>query len=275
MSSEENLPKVAFLGPLGTYSHQCARNYFGENVEYVDYSTITKVFQSVGPEVPYALVPQENTIYGAVIETYDTLRLPEVGVDKFVRGERAISIQHCLVVRQGVQLKDVVKIVSHEQAFGQCTRFLQDNFPNAILEKRPSTAEAAQSLLTPEDDLEGERAAICSSVCTTIFDGLEVARSSIQNESENYTRFYVLSTSLRSTPPKLPSKPQLRRALVRIGLPAISNPSESSSRLTHHRPLHLLCPLKTFTSSNWKSLARRWSIEARMLHQVASPKRLG
>lgn len=61
------------------------------------------------------LVPQENSIHGIVIEVYDILRVPEFGRDAFVRGEVTINIQHCLITRKGVALKDVKRILSHEQ----------------------------------------------------------------------------------------------------------------------------------------------------------------
>ena len=61
------------------------------------------------------LIPQENSIHGIVIEAYDILRGPDVGREAFVRGEVTISIQHCLITRKGVGLKDVKRILSHEQ----------------------------------------------------------------------------------------------------------------------------------------------------------------
>ena len=147
----------------------------------------------------YALIPQENTIFGMVVESYDSFRLPELGQDKFIRGEKSIGIQHSLVIRKGVELANVKKIISHEQvnlcpiisvcdfltasqALGQCSQYLSEHFPDAILEKRPSTADAAMSLLDPDEGFEGDRAAICSSVCATMFENLEVVATGIQNE---------------------------------------------------------------------------------------------
>lgn len=58
------------------------------------------------------IVPQENTVFGTVIETYDKLRQAKCG---FVKGEVAIPIQHCLVVQEGVQLHEIEYVLSHEQ----------------------------------------------------------------------------------------------------------------------------------------------------------------
>lgn len=67
-------------------------------------------------DIPFGLLPQENSIYGTVTETYDLLRSPEVGMNKFVKGEATLPVRHHLLVRRGVKLGDVHKILSHEQA---------------------------------------------------------------------------------------------------------------------------------------------------------------
>lgn len=61
------------------------------------------------------LIPQENSIYGIVVEVYDIIRLPDFGRKAFVRGEVTINIQHCLITRKGVALDDVRRVLSHEQ----------------------------------------------------------------------------------------------------------------------------------------------------------------
>ncbi|KAJ3559768.1 hypothetical protein NM688_g145 [Phlebia brevispora] len=248
--TEQSLPKLAFLGPVGTYSHQVGGAYdrFGGNVDYVEKQKIKDVFDAISAEIPFGLVPQENSIYGSVTETYDALREPEVGETKFVKGEVTLAVQHCLVVRQGVKAEDVTRILSHEQALGQCGKYLQKNFPSAALQKMASTAAAAQALLN-EGPEQLHSAAICSPLCAVVFKGLEILQESIQDKNTNCTRFYVLAQGLETKPPYLPGPPQLQRALVRIGLPAPEEPESaedgSAEALTtsisaHNRPLHMV-----------------------------------
>lgn len=57
-------------------------------------------------------MPQENTIFGNVIETYDVLR---TNVSGYIRGEVTLKVAHCLLVREGVTLSDIEVVMSHEQ----------------------------------------------------------------------------------------------------------------------------------------------------------------
>lgn len=105
---------------------------FDDSVQYIEQSTIEgtlftilpnttfvhmsiDVFRALSPEIPFAVIPQENSVYGTVVDTYDALRSPEAGQSVFIRGEVAISIQHSLIVRRGVKLEDVQRVMSHEQ----------------------------------------------------------------------------------------------------------------------------------------------------------------
>jgi len=99
--------RVAVLGPLGTYTHEAAHKVFGDTVEYEERRTISDTFQAVRDVVSIAVVPQENTIFGNVIETYDALRQNGCG---FVKGEITLQVQHCLLVQKGVQLHEIEKI---------------------------------------------------------------------------------------------------------------------------------------------------------------------
>lgn len=72
-------------------------------------------FNALSPFSPLAVIPQENSIFGTVVETYDLLRSPDMGINKFVRGEIVLEVQHCLIVRRGVELSNITKVLSHEQ----------------------------------------------------------------------------------------------------------------------------------------------------------------
>lgn len=65
--------------------------------------------------MPFGIIPQENSINGSVVESYNVLRIPAVGQETFVRGVTVFAVKHSLVARRGVKLENVGKILSHEQ----------------------------------------------------------------------------------------------------------------------------------------------------------------
>ncbi|KAJ7219068.1 Prephenate dehydratase-domain-containing protein [Mycena pura] len=202
---------VVFLGPLGTYSHQVNLPASNQLLPVAD----ARVSDAVASRAAHAgVIPQENSIFGSVAETYDALRKPNVG---FVQGEVVLKVQHCLLAPRGVKRDDIRCIKSHEQALGQCRGFLAQYFPAASLEKMPSTAAAAKAVLGSCDS-----AAICSSICTTVFDGLEILYEGIQDQDSNYTRFYILSATRNTTlPPPTYPIPGQTRCLIRLS--SVSN----------------------------------------------------
>ena len=62
--------KVAFLGPLGTYTHQLAESRFGAMSEYIALNSIKGVFHEVSVQrAKFGVVPIENSSNGMVNDT--------------------------------------------------------------------------------------------------------------------------------------------------------------------------------------------------------------
>ncbi|KAF9460798.1 Prephenate dehydratase-domain-containing protein [Collybia nuda] len=220
--SDKNLT-VAVLGPLGTYTHEAAYQQFGPSVEYLEKTTIKDVFDALSSNADLSVVPQENSIFGSVIETYDVLRGADPG---FVRGEVMLRIQHCLLTRQGVKLHDIQTVMSHEQALGQCQRFLKSHLPLATLVKTSSTAAAAKTVV----DSPANCAAIASKICVTLFDGLTVQYEGIQNEASNFTRFFIVVKDRKASFPSL-LVTELRHALIQVSTQTLPGTGADISQL--------------------------------------------
>ncbi|KAJ3199634.1 hypothetical protein HK099_003078, partial [Clydaea vesicula] len=185
MSASIKLQKeisISYLGPPGSYSHQASFQKFGDSVCYSSCQTINEVFSSIEKEnTTYGLVPFENSTFGSVQQTLDRF----ITTNLFVRGEIFLEIKHCLLNKSGSK-SDIKKIYSHPEAFGQCTKYLESNFPNVEKINVESTSKAAEM-----SSLDSESASICSIVCQDIYN-LKIIEENIQDLKNNTTRFFIL-----------------------------------------------------------------------------------
>ena len=178
--------KLAYLGPEGTYSEQAAIDY-SEDCERVPYSGIPAVIKAAETgEVEEAIVPIENSLEGIVTYTVDLLIQ---GSPLKIRGEVVVPIHHQLLMPAGARMEDVRIIYSHPQAIAQCRGFLNRNLPDAEHVASLSTASAVE-------DMNSSRypaAAISSRRAAELFDA-RIAKSNVEDVSNNQTRFVVLGT---------------------------------------------------------------------------------
>jgi chorismate mutase / prephenate dehydratase len=179
--------KVAYLGPPATHTHLAAIKYFGSSVHAVPEDNLQDIFEAVEREkTNLGVVPIENSIEGSVDPTLDFL----VDFDVKICGEILSRISHDLLSKTG-EASGIQKIYSHPQALGQCQQWLRKNFPLIPLVETMSTAKAAK--IASEDVTA---AAIATSFAGQLY-GLKAVASQIEDYSQNYTRFLVLSRKNR------------------------------------------------------------------------------
>ena len=117
--------RVAYLGPEGTFSHQAAREQFGELALLCGVGSISDVFAAVeAGRAQLGIVPVENTTEGVVTQTLDALGEREVTVC----AERVLRVSIALLSKSG-QLGDVRRVISHPQPLAQCRRWLDQQLP--------------------------------------------------------------------------------------------------------------------------------------------------
>ena len=179
--------KVSYLGPEGTYTQEACQLFFGRQGEYIPYATVSDAVRAlVDGETDYAVIPQENTIGGAVIDYVDTL-IAQTEVS--VVGEVELPINQNLLALPGTGLGEIKTVYSHIQGITQGRQWLEENLPWADVVEVSSTAQGARMVFETQD---GSWAAIASAACADVYN-LEILASAIQNNSSNVTRFYVLS----------------------------------------------------------------------------------
>jgi len=182
--SLEQPMKVAFLGPQATFTHVAAMQQFGFSAQLVPQKSIPAVFDEVlRGRAHYGIVPVENSNEGVVSHTLDMF----MESDLKINAEILLGVSHDLLSRSG-RLEDVRKVVSHPQALAQCRKWLEENLPDVPLVDVASTALAAQ--MAAEDETA---AAVASEMAATLY-GLQVVKSKIEDNPNNFTRFLVIGT---------------------------------------------------------------------------------
>lgn len=132
----------------------------------------------------FGVLPIENSSNGSVRAVYDLLQDHNLSI---VRSTR-LCIRHELLALPGAKPEDITEIYSHEQAIGQCSKFL--NGLNGVrVIPCPNTAVAAQMVA---ESRTPHAAAISSHPCAALY-GLECVNDSIQDSDNNYTRFICVS----------------------------------------------------------------------------------
>ena len=179
--------RVAFLGPVGTFSEEAALLH-DPNADLEPFPSIPAVAMAVASGIAEeGVVPIENSLEGSVTYTLDIL-IQEARV--FVCRELVLRIEHCLLAQPGTRASDIRTVYSHPQALGQCRDFLERCFPKAQLVASLSTVAAVEDI----KESSGGAAAISPGRVAELH-GMEVLARGIQDNSSNATRFVVLATA--------------------------------------------------------------------------------
>ena len=180
--------KIGYLGPKGTFSHEALKKYIGQIPHTaVDFPSIPEILEAVQEgAIDEAIVPIENSIEGAISATLDMIALE---VDLLIKAELILQIRDHLLVKKGFDIASVRYVLSHPQPLGQCRKFLTGQMPHVEVRAVYSTAAAAIEVA----DGSGDSAAIGSIAATEAY-GLEIAKSDIQDNDNNRTRFVVIGS---------------------------------------------------------------------------------
>ncbi|SCW54942.1 prephenate dehydratase [Ruminococcaceae bacterium YRB3002] len=184
---------ISYLGPEGTYTQEACEKFFGQQGDLIPYGTVADAVAALTDgKSDYAVIPQENTIGGAVVDYIDTLIAAD-GIS--VTGEVELPINQNILVLKGTELSDIKTVYSHKQGITQSRSWLEDNLPDAEVIEVSSTAEGARMVAEAGDR---SCAAIASAGCADVYN-LEILASAIQNNDKNVTRFYVLTKDAPDT----------------------------------------------------------------------------
>jgi prephenate dehydratase len=135
-------------------------------------------------DVDYALLPVENSIYGAIARSYDLLwDYPALRiVDEIV-----FAVVQNLIGTPDATLADVAEVRSHPVALEQVRRLFEAH-PEWRRTVVDDTAAAVAQVIAAGDKTV---AAIASAFAAQHY-GAQILRAAVQDDADNFTRFYLL-----------------------------------------------------------------------------------
>lgn len=182
--------KVAYSGTEGAFACIAAGKIF-PTAERVAFGNFQDAYQSVVKgECDVAVLPMENSSAGEVGQVADLLFSGPL----YVNETFDLAVVHDLLVVPGAKIEDVETVVSHPQALSQCMPYIRRHGWKE--REYVNTALAAEYVAKKGDK---KLAAIASAEAAEVY-GLEVAAGSINETSNNTTRFAVLSQVRNKAP---------------------------------------------------------------------------
>ena len=183
--SLQELERVAFLGPVGSFGHLAARHHFGASTEFIPVHPQVDIFTEVeSGRADYGVVAIENSLQGTVRDVLERFQHTPL----WICAETFQPIKHHLLSK--APLTEIRTIYSHPQPFAQCRAWLSRHIGNAEQIEVVSTSEAAQRA-----SREPSAAAIASELASEIYQ-IPIVANTIMDEPDNTTRFFIIGSEM-------------------------------------------------------------------------------
>lgn len=194
------MPRIAYLGPPGTFTEQATRALTADletelaKRELVPCDSVHRALDSVrSGDSLAACVPVENSVDGSVPATLDAL----IGGGPIVAvGETLLPIRFDVLVRRGTAAEKVSAVTSHPVALAQVREWLDRNLPDVEVIPASSTAAGVQAVLEG-----GADAAVAAPIATQRSTELEPLATGVADNADAVTRFLLLRTPGRPPQP--------------------------------------------------------------------------
>jgi prephenate dehydratase len=182
--------RIAIQGEPGSFSHEAAMKLV-EDAVIVPCTLSADVFKSLTEgSVDAAVIPIENSLAGSVSEHFDLL----LEHDVLVECETLLRIRHNLIAISGTQVAEIERVFSHPVALAQCKRFLADH-PRMESYAFYDTAGSVKQLV----ELRDRHAAAIASKAAAQYYGAQILQADIEDNPENYTRFFLVRRTSEAT----------------------------------------------------------------------------
>ena len=175
--------RVAYSGIRGAFANIAAARLFPD-AKLVSYKNFKEAYNAVvNGECDHAVLPTENSYAGEVGAVLDLMYEGDLLID----GVYPLRISQNLLGIKGSKIEDIKKVMSHPHALEQCEEFITAHHLERI--EAVNTAIAAKQVA----DLNDKSVAAIASRDTAKLYGLEILKKNINEDTDNTTKFAVLS----------------------------------------------------------------------------------
>jgi prephenate dehydratase len=189
--------KIAIQGEPGSFSHEAALK-LAPGAEIVPCPLSAEVFFSLtSGAVDAAAIPIENSLAGSVLEHFDLLLTHDVQVER----ETLLRIRHNLIAIAGAKTEEIHRVFSHPVALAQCRRFLARH-PRMESFAYYDTAGSVKQLV----ELRDRHAGAIASQAAARYYGAAILEADIEDNPENYTRFFLVRRRIDAKADPAPNK---------------------------------------------------------------------
>src|SRR5215813_4089389 len=176
---------IAFQGEHGAFSEEAARKLVGSHAVTLPFRKFDEMFEAVSDgTAEAAIAPIENSLAGSVHQNYDLM----MEHDLTIIGETYLRIVHSLIASPGVSLSQIQRVYSHPVALAQCGKFLR---ANKQIEAEPAYDTAGSVRMVMDSGSRTDSA--IASVSAAAYYGAQVLAEGIEDNSQNFTRFLLLT----------------------------------------------------------------------------------
>jgi len=175
--------KIAIQGEPGSFSHEAALKLV-PGASIVPCTLSADAFAAlVDATVEAAVIPIENSLAGSVLEHFDLLLAHDVQVQR----ETLLRIRHNLIAISGASIGEIDRVFSHPVALAQCRRFLAQHSRMEVYASY-DTAGSVKQLV----ELRDRHAGAIASEAAAHYYGAQILQAGIEDNPENYTRFFLV-----------------------------------------------------------------------------------
>ncbi|WP_295364598.1 prephenate dehydratase domain-containing protein [uncultured Succinivibrio sp.] len=196
---------IAHLGSTGSYSHVAAMRFLDGFKGKITASGCDTFEQIVGQvetgKVEFGVLPIENSSSGSINDVLDVIQ----NTTASIVGELFVPIDHAILGNTTAKLEDITDVYSHPQPVAQCSNWLKDILPKATIHYTKATSEAMNII---RDMNSPHHVAIGSHMAASYYNLVPIV-DNIANNTNNYTRFIVISMTPIVVPSTIPAKTSL------------------------------------------------------------------